>query len=932
MLRSTLRSPCRARHRVRFGLPLALALALVVPFAGRAGAETTTTDELRVGIGARPGPHSILTPLVYWGGFVTKTACFDGLSEFGERGEPLPGLAARCDVTDGGRHFVLHLRPGVTAHDGSVLVAQDVVDHLQRWRGNPANAWIGSTQRLQTIRALDEARIEVLLTEPWIFLEECAGAINPAYVVAPGAYDHEGTFRTSVGTGPFRFVRHRPDEGGDTFEYEAHDAWWGGRAGVSRLVLKALPNVPSFTGDAISALRRGELDLVTDGSSPRLDRALVAKLASDPELVVHRGPGSATTCAVLNSASGPFRDLAVRRRFAAAIDRDGLVAAVEHGFGRPARSMFAVPASGWPESDPPTAVSPTASSDAPIELRLLLGSGVEARAEAYAAALTSQVAKHGFVLRVVRAASRDELRALQASGSYDLVLRDTYGVPYDPWVTLQTWFFDRPPGRTASSGAAAWSDARMRELLNAAFGATSPDLRRQGLEAAHAHLAEQTVVLPLVVPQQVIISRRGIEGVRADANAYDLNLETIRVVAPIVRPASVTTSSAPASAPTGPAIATTPPNANPRADAVRLPAASDWDAWLVQDNRGVGIWTVASFQVFDHLGAAEVIGLDDAGRMHVNWSYSGKWTPIDTVNDGQWLGGLAHDDLDPRVPGKEIYTAGARGNLYQVTVPPRGRALDARRIASIEGREINILVAGDFDLVRPGRELLGFTGPGGLFVFTPTGKDGTFEVAHAGDTRGLVRDAVALPVTGGISPTVATVARDGRLSLLTMRDGQATWTHLAEATSGRGRIAARPGLTADGPWVLYSSLDDGRVERHEQPSRDASWRTELIYAGPAGPRGVAAGRFHEDPTVESIAVFGYARKVQLLERRPGGSWTVTTIFRDIDKGHWLAAAEVDARNGTDELLASGFGGRIVMLSRPPAYGLGGVAVDPEGDR
>jgi hypothetical protein len=29
-----------------------------------------------------------------------------------------------------------------------------------------------------------------------------------------------------------------------------------------------------------------------------------------------------------------------------------------------------------------------------------------------------------------------------------------------------------------------------------------------------------------------------------------------------------------------------------------------------------------------------------------------------------------------------------------------------------------------------------------------------------------------------------------------------------------------------------------------------------------------------------------------------------------------------ARNGTEELLVSGYGGRIVLLSRPPGYGVG----------
>ncbi len=93
---------------------------------------------------------------------------------------------------------------------------------------------------------------------------------------------------------------------------------------------------------------------------------------------------------------------------------------------------------------------------------------------------------------------------------------------------------------------------------------------------------------------------------------------------------------------------------------------------------------------------------------------------------------------------------------------------------------------------------------------------------------------------------------------------------------------------------------------------------------------VAAGRFDADPQAETVAVFGYGGRVQLLTRRPGMAWEARTLFEDIDRGHWLAAAELDGRNGTDELLCTGYSGRIVLLARPPGYALPGTATDPDG--
>jgi hypothetical protein len=55
---------------------------------------------------------------------------------------------------------------------------------------------------------------------------------------------------------------------------------------------------------------------------------------------------------------------------------------------------------------------------------------------------------------------------------------------------------------------------------------------------------------------------------------------------------------------------------------------------------------------------------------------------------------------------------------------------------------------------------------------------------------------------------------------------------------------------------------------------------------------------------------------------------VETIFEDREKGHWLEAVEIDGRNSTDELLASGYGARIVALARPPGHGIASIPAAP----
>ncbi len=366
---------------------------------------------------------------------------------------------------------------------------------------------------------------------------------------------------------------------------------------------------------------------------------------------------------------------------------------------------------------------------------------------------------------------------------------------------------------------------------------------------------------------------------------------------------------------------------DPRAEEVPLPAKNGWNASLLLDIGRTGIWALGVFPVYPEYAVPEVIGLDDAGVAHVLVSYSGKWTPVRTVHDGRWLGAICQGDIDPRIEGPELYTGGQRGTLYQLT-PHEGPTMSSRLIARFPGREIHTILCGELDPRSEGREILVFTRPGALFRVRPAAKGGTFETEKLQDLEGRYRDAVILPGKPGQTPRIAGVTRAGKLCLLQLDSQGVRWKTLYQAPMGMGRLSLR---RSPGPIVLYASHDDGRILRFEE-GKNGEWKTETIYLGPQGVRGVVSGRFHEDPEIESVAVFGYSKKVQLLHRKGTEAWKVETIFVDRDKGHYLAVAELDGRNSTEEIVGSGYGGRIFMLARPVGYGRPGIPTDPNTAR
>jgi len=512
-----------ARSRVVVAVvTTAVALAAVA-----AGEEQVVEDRgtLRVAVSARAGPHSTLTPLVYWGGFQTKTPIYEPLVRLGPAGELLPGLLESWSASDDGREYTLRVRAGVVCHDGQELDARAVRDHLIRWRGNPGNRWLGSTDRFEQIQALDSQTVRVTLSEPWNWLRD-AIAINPGHIVGAGAYDHEGSFRKTVGTGPFRLVEQTPNE---LYVLDAHDPWWQGRPGLARVEVRTLPTGHRETGEVLRELLEGRADLVSDGEGPLIPRRLLPQIERDPRYRVWVGPGSGVTYLRLNTARGPFADVEARRLCAAAIDRAELIAKGELGHATPSLTLFRAGYGDWPAAGQPAAPSGVATGD-PVAVRMLLRPAPSERIQRHMRLLTTQLAAAGFEMAVVTADSRDDYGKRSAAGDFDLLLRTTHGAPYDPWISAHILLYDRggAESSTAARSTSLWPDPALQEHLHRAFTAPNDDARRQALARVQARLDEGLPVVPLFVSGRVAVSRADVDGVEFGVNGYDLGLGTVQ--------------------------------------------------------------------------------------------------------------------------------------------------------------------------------------------------------------------------------------------------------------------------------------------------------------------------------------------------------------------------------------------------------------------
>lgn len=321
----------------------------------------------------------------------------------------------------------------------------------------------------------------------------------------------------------------------------------------------------------------------------------------------------------------------------------------------------------------------------------------------------------------------------------------------------------------------------------------------------------------------------------------------------------------------------------------------------------------------------QVVGVDDAGRVILVRFEGAKPTATELFKHGVRLIGLAIADVDPAVPGEEIYAGGfltpggggeekgKGGVVLQVVVGPDGakarevwRGGETQFVHAIEavpagprGRPAGLVIADYAGLVS-------FLAP----AVAPA--PWTATTLHEEPAGVGVEDRKAKEVQ-----VLATTKAGAVRALVLMKGGRAVLVDVDAPGTGRVVHEEAGGLSRacdDCAGGAYVCGYEGRVV-HLVADGDAL-KPEVVYTDPAkGLRGVARGRFPlAGPGGATLAVYGYAQVCRVLV--PGTEVRAVDVFRDTANGHGLVAAELVAGNGGDELVIASYSNRIVVLTPP----------------
>jgi len=317
-------SPTRPGLAISPRLALAGLLALVA--LGPAAAETPRAGGVLKAaiVGEPPTLDAHLTTAVMTYNIMWHV--YETLYTLDRNFEPIPLLAEGHVMSDEGRRYTIKVRRGVRFHDGTELTAADVAASLARW-GRLHTVGKAVWKHVEALEARDPLTVVFHLKAPMgsllYGLASTFAAIYPKAIVDAAG---DGPVKTVIGTGPFRFVEHKPDHHIRLARFKDYAAraeppnGFGGRrtAHLDEILFVPTPDVSVRT----AGLETGDYHIADQIKQDQYERLL--RVPGLELSIVRFGFWPA---AVLNHKQGPMTDKRLRQAFLARLDVEPIMAA-----------------------------------------------------------------------------------------------------------------------------------------------------------------------------------------------------------------------------------------------------------------------------------------------------------------------------------------------------------------------------------------------------------------------------------------------------------------------------------------------------------------------------------------------------------------------------------------------------------------------------
>jgi peptide/nickel transport system substrate-binding protein len=262
----------------------------------------------------------------------------EGLVAFREDTSIGPMLAKNWDISEDGKTYTFHLRPGVKFHNGATMTADDVVWSIKRWL-DPATQWRCLSEfsdkgvtKILGVEAPDPQTVTIRLERPTaLFLGTLARPdCGQTAILHHDSVGPDGKWIAPVGTGPFKLGEWKRGQYIDLIRFddyvsraEPRDGYAGGKkVEVDKVRINFIPD----SSAAKAGLLNGSLDFIASLSTADLE-----DIKKRPDVQLSITPTLSLTGILLQSKDPLLEDVRIRRALALSLDTKEIADAVMEG-------------------------------------------------------------------------------------------------------------------------------------------------------------------------------------------------------------------------------------------------------------------------------------------------------------------------------------------------------------------------------------------------------------------------------------------------------------------------------------------------------------------------------------------------------------------------------------------------------------------------
>ena len=492
----------------------------------------STADAKEITIGVTSFADTLEPTEQYFSWVVSRYAIGECLTKFDENGEIVPCLAESWDVSEDGKVYTFHIRPGVLFSDGEKCDAYAIKANFDAILENKdRHTWLEMMHLLVGVDAPDENTFVIELSEPYYPLLTELGVTRPFAMISPKAMKDGSTkdgVEAYIGTGPYVLDEFVTDE---YAIFKANPNYWGEQPAIKTITVKVIPDNQT----RILALEKGEIDMIFGKNM--IDADAINQYLDSDKFTVELSDPTSTRQIVLNTSSDILSEKDVRIALQHATNKQNISDGIFYGLEKPADTLFAstVPycdielepyvydlelagqildEAGWKMGSG----NVREKDGQPLNIDLLYNSD-SVTEKSIAEYLQSEYQSIGVSLNIhgeEEQSYRDNMKA----GNFDMVFNICWGTPYDPQSSLAAMRAPVYGDYAAQLGLddKAEIDDAITEIL-----ITTDENRRQELYTyVLTHLHEDAVYIPLTYECNKAIYRSDMKGFHFTQTQYEV--------------------------------------------------------------------------------------------------------------------------------------------------------------------------------------------------------------------------------------------------------------------------------------------------------------------------------------------------------------------------------------------------------------------------